>query len=171
VKVLALLLSLLAAATLAACSSPGGTPAQAASATPGAQRVQAPAHGDAEVRAIVELFGSRLQNVSIQSPKAGRLMAVQYAGLVAPKLLRHWMEDPLHAPGRYVSSPWPDRVLLVALAYHGAAACSVSANVVMMTSAGVVGGGAAALVPVRLELRRIAGRWLITGVAAKRGFD
>jgi hypothetical protein len=171
VKALALLVSLLAAATLAACSSPGSTTAQATNASSAAQRVQALAHGNDEVRSLVELFGSRLQNVSVQSPKAKQLIAVQYAGLVAPRLLQHWMAKPLQAPGRYLSSPWPDHVELVALTYHGSEACSVSAKVVMMSSTEIAGGGAAALVPVHLELRRIAGRWLITGVTPERGFD
>ena len=170
-KVLALLVSLLVATTVVACSSPSSPALQATNASATIQRTQALAHGDVEVRALVELFGSRLQNVSVQGPNARHLIALQYAGLVAPSLLQRWTAKPLQAPGRYLSSPWPDHVQLVALTYHGATACSVSANVVMMTSAEIAGGGAAALVPVRLQLRRLADRWLITGVTPQRPSD
>jgi hypothetical protein len=167
VRTLAMLVSLLTVATIATCSSSSSPVAPAASPSAAAERVQALVRSEGEARALVELFGSRLQHVSLQSREVTRSLRIQYIGLVAPVLLRSWEADPSAAPGRYLSSPWPDHIEITALTFRGSKACSVSGQVVMMTSAEIAGGGAAALVPVHLELRRIAGPWLITGFASQ----
>jgi hypothetical protein len=157
-----MLVTLLVVATLAACSS-SPTPARPAATPSGfAQRMQALDDREVEAWSVVELFGSRLYNVSLQSLSAARQIRTQYTGLVSPSLLRRWEADPLAAPGRQVSSPWPDRIEISKLTFHGSSKCSVSGCVVMMSSAEIANGGSAALVPVRLQLRRIDGRWLIT---------
>ncbi len=61
------------------------------------------------VRYVVENFGKRLQNVSLQSPDAVQEMQKQYSESVSPALLETWMNDLSKAPGRVISSPWPDR--------------------------------------------------------------
>ncbi len=158
-----MLASLLLIATLAGCSSSSGPAPSSTAPSPAAARVQALLHGEGEARAVVALFGRRLQNVSLQSPIAARQMRTQYAGLVAPALLGRWLSDVSAAPGRQVSSPWPDRIAISALSFHGSRECMVSGHLVMMSSVELASGGSAAQVRVRLQLRRSDDRWLIAG--------
>jgi hypothetical protein len=115
---------------------------------------------------LVELFGARQQNVSTQAPAANAgTIRVQYAGLVAPALLARWMADPTAAPGREVSSPWPYHIAITAVVFNGTDSCSVSGQLVMLSSAYVANGAVDAEVPVHLQLSRLSGHWLITGYA------
>lgn len=64
------------------------------------------------VRNVVEQFGKELSDVSLLAPKndVAAQMQAHYDEYVAMPLLITWMNDPLHAPGRLTSSPWPDRI-------------------------------------------------------------
>ena len=117
---------------------------------------------ESEVSQVLVEFGSRLQLVSVQSPDAVREMMAQYSGLASPSLLEQWVADPLEAPGRTVSSPWPDRIEVNSITQLSETAYSVTGNIVLLTSSEVVGGGAAGLVPIRANIERIEDRWLIT---------
>jgi len=68
------------------------------------------AEEEGAVRYVVESFGKRLQNVSLQSPNVAQAMREQYTEFVSPELLEAWVDDLSQAPGRMVSSPWPDRI-------------------------------------------------------------
>jgi hypothetical protein len=67
------------------------------------------------VRYVVESFGKRLQNVSLQSPDAAQMIGEQYAEWIHPELLKVWMNDISRAPGRVTSSPWPDRIEITSI--------------------------------------------------------
>ncbi|MGQ9824382.1 MAG: hypothetical protein ACUVSK_05195, partial [Desulfotomaculales bacterium] len=66
----------------------------------------------AAVTALVEDFGGRLQAVSLLAPKEAVQKSIRenYGDLVMPALLAWWLENPAGAPGRELSSPWPDRI-------------------------------------------------------------
>jgi len=163
VRVLSALAALMVAASLAACSSSSGSPSPSTSPSAAAQRAQAITHNEGEARALVELFGARQQNVTTQAPAANaRNIRVQYGGLVAPALLARWMSKPTAAPGRNVSSPWPDHIAITAVVFNGSNSCSVSGQLVMLSSAYVANGAIDAEVPVHLQLSRLSGKWLIT---------
>ena len=70
---------------------------------------------EAEIRSVVVGFGKRLQLVSLQSPNASQEIEAQYGGFVASTLLEAWMGDISQAPGRIVSSPWPDRIEITSM--------------------------------------------------------
>ena len=61
---------------------------------------------------LVHEFGTRLQNVSLLAPKEvlERNVRENYADYVSEELIDKWIKDPLEAPGRLTSSPWPDRI-------------------------------------------------------------
>ena len=123
---------------------------------------------ESAVRYVVESFGKRLQNVSLQSPNAAQAIREQYAEWVAPELLEIWVRDISRAPGRVVSSPWPDRIEVISLAQEGATRYAVTGFVVEVTSVELVDGGAAAKIPVRIVVEKHEGRWVITGYAEER---
>ncbi len=65
-----------------------------------------------EAVALVEQFGERLQLVPLMgAPEvAVQAMREHYGPLVDPALLDTWTENPMTAPGRLTSSPYPDRI-------------------------------------------------------------
>lgn len=120
-----------------------------------------------EVRAIVETFGKKLMNVPLSAEKAvaAKAMTDNYAEFVSPALLREWANNPAKAPGRLVSSPWPDRIEIEEV-IKGTDSYEVHGKVVEVTSAEVAGGGVAASYLVDIELRQNAsGKWLISAFA------
>jgi hypothetical protein len=119
------------------------------------------------VRYVVESFGKRLQNVSLQSPNAAQVIEEQYAEWAAPELLKIWMNDISRAPGRVTSSPWPDRIEITSIVRE-ADKYVVVGFVVEVTSIEVVNGGVAAKIPVRVVLEKREGRWFITEYAEER---
>ncbi len=169
-----ILMMLVVTVSLVACSTPPATSAQGTSntaAVPGATLAQTTASSapeEARVRDLVENFGKRLQNVSLLAPDAAQEMQAQYAEFVSPALLEVWMSDVSKAPGRLVSSPWPDRIEITSLTKEGPDRYVITGFVVEVTSMEVANGGAAARIPVRVVLQKDQGRWLITEYAEER---
>ncbi len=116
---------------------------------------------EAQVRALVQGFGKRLGQVSLLAPDAAQELQTQYSEFVSPALLQSWMKDPSNAPGRRVSSPWPDRIEITTLAKVAPDRYVITGNVIEITSVELVSGGAAATLPVRIVAQRSQGRWLI----------
>jgi hypothetical protein len=134
-----------------------------------AVRETATASGEeTQVRQIVEGFGHRLQAVSLQSPDAPEDMSEEYSPYVSPILLDSWLSDPSDAPGRFVSSPWPDRIEITALTREDPERYAVEGIIVEVTSSEVMAGDAANEVPVRLVVQKIDGRWLIVEYGEER---
>ncbi|HEY8488516.1 MAG TPA: hypothetical protein VIL38_05530 [Thermaerobacter sp.] len=131
------------------------------------QEAPDPAAGDeAAVRSVVEAFGRQLQQVSLLAPEdeVRRSMEKHYAGYVAPELLAAWQADPLNAPGRTVSSPWPDRIEITSVKALPDGGYQVEGTLIEVTSVEQGTDEAAATRPITLVLRRFDGRWLITEV-------
>jgi hypothetical protein len=123
---------------------------------------------EAEIRALVEGFGKRLQVVSLQSPDAVQELQKQYSEFVSATLLEIWMNDISKAPGRMVSSPWPDRIEITTLSSEGSDRYEITGFVVEITGTEVSSGGAAAKIPVRILVQRAQGGWLITEYTEER---
>jgi len=115
-----------------------------------------------EVRNLVENFGKRLQDVSLLAPDAAQEIQAQYAEFVAPALLDRWMKAVSKAPGRVVSSPWPDRIEITTLLRESSDRYEITGSVVEITSLEVASGGTAVRIPVRMVVQKVADRWLIT---------
>ena len=177
-----IIMTLLATVSLVACTIPPTAPAQTtASNTPAVSPVTrttpttAPAQTtasntdeEAEIRDLVENFGKGLQTVSLLSTDAAQEMQKQYSDFVSPALLETWMKDVTKAPGRTVSSPWPDRIDITTLSKEGSDRYVITGFVIEVTSVEMVNGGAAAKIPVRIVVQRGQGRWLITEYAEEQ---
>jgi hypothetical protein len=133
-------------------------PVPAATSSP-----ESPAGHDA-IAKLVRDFGSKLQLVSLLAPRelVAQSMRQHYAPFVAPALLQQWIENPPSAPGRRVSSPWPDRIEIRSVKPDGPDRYGVDGEVVEMTSAGEADRTA-----VRLVVERIDGAWRITDYGAR----
>jgi len=116
-----------------------------------------------EVRDLVEDFGKRLQDVALLSPDVSQEIQAQYSDLVSPDLLKTWMSDVSNAPGRMVSSPWPDRIDISNVEKESSDTYVITGNVIEVTSLEVVNGGEAARIPVRVVVQNVQGNWLISG--------
>ena len=123
---------------------------------------------EAEIRELVETFGKTLQTVSLQAPDAAQEIEKRYSEFVSGSLLDMWMSDVSKAPGRIVSSPWPDRIEITTLAKEGSDRYVMDGFVVEVTSVEAVNGGAAAKIPVRVVVGKDQGRWVITEYAEER---
>ena len=156
-----LAISLLAAVLLSACAAPAPEPVPTAMPTPSVDE-------EAQVRSLVENFGRRLQMVSLLAPTAAQDLQKQYVEFVSPALLETWTKDVSKAPGRMVSSPWPDRIEITTLSKEGADRYVMAGFVVEVTSVEMVNGGAAVKRPVRMVVQREQGRWLITEYTEER---
>lgn len=125
-----------------------------------------PKSDQAAVEDLVKAFGTKLKMVSLLAPPdiVGKSMRDNYSPYVSPPLLAQWMRDPLHAPGRLTSSPWPDSIRIQGTRKLSRDAYEVWGEIVEMTSAGKPGGNAAAGQPITLTIRRFGHRWLIDAV-------
>jgi hypothetical protein len=111
---------------------------------------------------LVQNFGKSLQTVSLLAPDAAQQLQKQYSDFVTPSLLETWMSDVTKAPGRMVSSPWPDRIEITNLAVDDSDKYVITGFVVEVTSVELVNGGAAAKIPIRIVIQKDQGHWLIT---------
>lgn len=115
-----------------------------------------PAATDGEsARATVTAFGKQLQKVSLLAPDASSTIASVYAPYVTPALLASWESNVAHAPGRQVSSPWPDQIQITNVAQQGNGYV-VTGGIVLMTSDGLAG-----VIPVVIQVVPQDGKWLI----------
>jgi hypothetical protein len=116
------------------------------------------------VVALVQSFGGRLADVPLTAPpdRLRRLIRETYGPLVTPSLLETWLAEPSAAPGREVSSPWPDRIEVGEARRLARDRWRVAAEVVLMTSVEVARGGDSGREPVDIEVSRAAGGWRIS---------
>jgi len=120
----------------------------------------------ATVTTLVEGFGKKLQAVSLLAPAeiVSRSIQESYGDYVSPDLLAEWKRDPQKAPGRIVSSPWPDRIEILDLEKLSESGYAVKGEVIEITSVELLNGGVAAKRPIALQVEKFENRWLITFV-------
>ena len=65
-----------------------------------------------QITTLVEDFGKKLKSVDLLSPEEMIVQSIQqnYSPYLTANLLMKWTFDPYQAIGRFVSSPWPDRI-------------------------------------------------------------
>lgn len=119
-----------------------------------------------EVANLVENFGKKLQLVSLLAPKDILIKSMQenYGNFVTLELLSKWESDPLNAPGRLVSSPWPDRIDIQSVKQISKDSYEVKGEIIEITSVEQKSGGIAAKRPITLTVKKIDDRFLITDV-------
>ncbi|MFC4410103.1 hypothetical protein ACFOZY_06580 [Chungangia koreensis] len=114
------------------------------------------------ILSIVENFGYQLQNVSLLGPKEEleKSMRKHYSGLVSSELIGQWLNDPVNAPGRLTSSPWPDRIDVTDIQKVSESKYSINGEIVEITSVPEI----AAKIPIHLLVEKVGERWMITDV-------
>lgn len=123
---------------------------------------------ESQIRDLVENFGKRLQAVSLLAPDAAQEIQNQYSEFVSSTLLETWMQDVSKAPGRMVSSPWPDRIEITTLSKQASDRYEITGDVIEVTSLEAVNGKAAARIPVHLIVQKNQGRWQIVEYTEER---
>jgi len=118
------------------------------------------------IASIVEMFGQKLRNVALMGPTelVNRSLDENYGSLVSPALLARWKDEPYNAPGRLVSSPWPDRIEISSLARMPDRSYQVQGQIIEITGQDQISGGYAAKRSIALVLRQFGGKWLIDDV-------
>ena len=118
------------------------------------------------VTSLVENFGKKLQMVSLLAPKdlVNESMKENYSDYVSQELLAKWQNDPQNAPGRMVSSPWPDRIEILNIEKISEDTYQVKGEIIEITSVEKVNGGAAAKRHITLSVKNVDNRWLINAV-------
>src|SRR5512138_412702 len=156
------ILAILIIASLVACIP--STQLHPATATPVVEPTPTTiidARDEAEVRELVESFGKRLQLVSLLAPNAAQDLQNQYAEFVSPALLETWMNDVSKAPGRMVSSPWPDRIEISTLQRETPDRYVIDGFVIQITSTEIAGGDITNRISVHMVVAREQGHWRI----------
>lgn len=89
-----------------------------------------------QVRQIVEQFGAGMRDVPTlaAAPAVSEAIREVYGPLVTPELLDAWLAAPDEAPGREVSSPWPDTIEVHAVEAMGDVRCLVEGELLYRTS-------------------------------------
>lgn len=116
-----------------------------------------------EVIKLVQGFGEQLKMVSLLAPQdiIKENMEKYYGEYVVSKLMEEWTDDPVNAPGRFVSSPWPERIDVLTVDKLYEEEYEVTGNVVEITSVELEEGGIASKRPVTMNIKKYNGKWLI----------
>jgi len=120
----------------------------------------------AAITSLVEDFGGKLQAVSLQAPEdiVNKSIQENYSEFLSPELLQKWLDDPHTAPGRRLSSPWPDRIEIQSIANIANHVYEVKGEIIEITSVEKVNGGAAVKLPVTVVVKKTGSQWLIDAV-------
>lgn len=147
-----------------------GVAAWYAWSVPSTQEQVAPSMDEAAVREVVTEFGYALKNVSLNASREESALAIRehYAELLSSELLEEWASDPNKAIGRYVSSPWPERIEINRVIMGTPTRYAVWGEVVEMTSVEETQGGESGRHRIELTVDKIGDRWVIIGAAEAR---
>lgn len=118
-----------------------------------------------EVIKFVQSFGGQLKMVSLLAPEdiLKETMNEYYGDYVSAELIEKWLKDPVTAPGRLTSSPWPERIEVLAVEKTEENEYIVKGTIIEVTSVELKEGGSAARRPVTLNVDKIDDKWVITG--------
>ncbi len=118
------------------------------------------------VTQLVQDFGKKLQEVSLLAPTdmVQKSMKESYGAYVSPALLEKWQKDFQNAPGRMVSSPWPDRIEITGITKISDTEYNVKGEIIEITSNEQAKGGIFDKRSIELVVRKINDKWLIDDV-------
>jgi hypothetical protein len=123
-----------------------------------------PSESGGLVAEVAEEFGSRLKNVSLLAPEKDVRQAIEenYKGLITPELLSSWEENPRTAPGRLVSSPWPEKIDVESVKETESGKYEIKGYVIETDSASQ--GSETSRRRIGLGMERRGSKWLIYSV-------
>jgi len=153
-----------AAATPAPVATLISTPA-ASAAAPTPTATAAPETDAQKAADLVTAFGKVLQNVSLlDKGDVAQSMEKNYKRFVTPALLKSFQASPKKAPGRSVSSPWPDRIDIFGVQQDSDDEYTVSGQIVEITSADLKNAAARRAITLTVA-KQADGAFLISGAA------
>ena len=96
------------------------------------QKAHSSSSDTAQVRIIVAGLGDNLVKVPLIAPSnvVDFAMDQYYAQYVRPDLLSAWKNDPMSAPGRLTSSPWPDSIEVTGITKRDTDTYVVNASII-----------------------------------------
>jgi hypothetical protein len=123
----------------------------------------------ADVNAIYQVvgeFGARLKDVDINASDQDIMTAVDFnlKQFITDRLHQVFVQDKIRIPGRYVSSPWPERIEINSIQMLDSGSYTIHGSQVVMTDDTVAHGGNAGEEPITLTLKKVNGIWLIDDV-------
>jgi len=117
------------------------------------------------VRSLVEDFGYVLKKVSLISASAAKDIEENYGDFVSQELITEWKNDPLKAPDRLTSGPWPERIDISTVENIASYSYLVKGDIIEVTSVEKEPGGAASQRPIELIIEKNGNCLLIVGVS------
>lgn len=119
-----------------------------------------------EVIKFVQRFGEQLKMVSLLAPEdiLKETMKEYYGEYVSPDLIEKWLADPVAAPGKLTSSPWPGRIDVLSVDKVAETQYEVKGNIVEFTSVEVEEGGIASKREIILTVNKVNEKLVITDV-------
>ena len=123
----------------------------------------------ADINAIYQVvgeFGARLKDVVITTSDQDVITAVDFnlKQLITDRLYQVFVQDKIRIPGRYVSSPWPERIEIASVEMLDSGSYTVNGSQIVMTDDTLAHGGNAGESPIMLTLKKVNGIWLIDDV-------
>lgn len=117
---------------------------------------------EADARALVQEFGTKLKNVPLTGEEQAVRDAIrkEYSAFLTPELLASFQGEPHDAPGRLMSSPWPEKIEITKVWPIGQAFV-VDAEIVYLTSKEVAEGGEAYREKISLAVQKRGPKLLI----------
>jgi len=111
------------------------------------------------VNALVGNFGRKLHMVSLLAPEdiLKESLEENYGDFVSPALLEEWLKDPVNAPGRLTSSPWPDRIEILNTEKISDGIYEVKGVIIEIANEKEI----VAKRPITIKIEKIDGKWLI----------
>lgn len=119
------------------------------------------------IRQVVNDFGRQLKNISLSAPEeqVREDMEKYYGDLVVYETIKKWFKNPLEAPGRLTSSPWPEKIEINSVSKETEEKYLVKGRIIEITSIEESEGGKAAERSIDIYLAKFDGTWLITGIS------
>lgn len=122
---------------------------------------------EALIKILIEDFGKSLKNVSLQAPKEIVVKSLEenYQDFITPQLLDTWKTDHSKALGRFVSSPWPDRIEIEEIIKINDTQYLVKGKIIEITSIEEIEGGVANKRDAEISVIKLNDEWLINDVS------
>lgn len=116
-----------------------------------------------EVIKFVQNFGEQLRMVSLLAPEdiLKDTMNEYYGDYVSVELIEKWLKDPVAAPGKLTSSPWPGRIDILSVEKASENEYIVVGNIVEFTSVEMEEGGIAAKREIILNVKKTDNKLMI----------
>lgn len=115
---------------------------------------------------FVQSFGEQLRMVSLLAPEdiLKETMNEYYGDFVTAELIEKWLVDPVAAPGKLTSSPWPGRIDVLSVEEIAENQYIVKGNIVEFTSVEIEEGGIATKREITLNINKVNEKLVIEDV-------